>query len=111
MPPRLPVVANSFYTCNQANNATFMKFFLALLTIIYFVSPPAQAQKTEIFYDYNWKECAPEYARYYAVIEKKDSLWQRNDYFIREMKLQMTGAYKDKENKTFTEQVCVKSAG
>lgn len=48
-----------------------MKFFLALLTLMHFLTISVQAQKTEIFYDYNWKECAPEYARYYAVIEKK----------------------------------------
>ncbi len=99
MPALLPVVAISFYNYTQANHATFMKFYLALLTIVLFLSPSVQAQKTEIFYDYNWKECEPQYARYYALIEKKDSLWQRNDYFIRESKLQMTGTYKDKESK------------
>ena len=55
------------------------------------------AQKKEIYFDYNWKESEPANARYYASIQKKDSLWYRYDYFIRESKLQMAGTYKDEK--------------
>ncbi|MBL7739465.1 MAG: energy transducer TonB [Chitinophagaceae bacterium] len=58
------------------------------------------AQKIEKFYDYNWKRCDPSLARYFSLIEFKDSLWHRSDYYIRERKLQMQGAYRDSSSKT-----------
>jgi antitoxin component YwqK of YwqJK toxin-antitoxin module len=58
-----------------------------------------QGQKTEHYYDYNWKECNPELARYYAVVEKTDSLWVRTDYYLRESFPQMRGFYLDAESR------------
>lgn len=53
------------------------------------------AQHYEQYYDYMWHRTEPGYARYYTLIEKKDSLWQRKDYFLHERKLQMIGSYTD----------------
>lgn len=64
-------------------------FFLLTLSI------PSFSQKIEKFYTYDWKETTAPYARFYALIEKQDSLWQRRDYYIYERKLQMEGYYKD----------------
>jgi TonB family protein len=70
------------------------------LFISLFLATSLSAQKTEQLYDYNWKLTTdPGKARYYGVSEKRDSIWIRQDYFIREMKLQMMGSYKDAENK------------
>lgn len=55
----------------------------------------ATAQKSEQFFDYQWAPCASSEASYYSVIEKKDSLWNRMDYFVHEKSLQMQGSYKD----------------
>lgn len=56
-------------------------------------------QKIEQYYDYNWKLCAPEKARYYTLIQKRDSLWYRTDYYLRERFAQMQGSYRDGETK------------
>jgi antitoxin component YwqK of YwqJK toxin-antitoxin module len=60
---------------------------------------PSAAQKSEKFYDYNWKECEPAMARFYSTIEKTDSGYLHNDYFIHEQKLQMQGLYEDADAK------------
>ncbi|WP_018627835.1 energy transducer TonB [Niabella aurantiaca] len=69
------------------------KPLLLLLCILAFSI--ADAQKTEKYYDYRWKACAPREARFYSITTKTDSGWLRRDYYIREQKLQMTGLYKD----------------
>jgi hypothetical protein len=48
----------------------------------------AAAQRTELYSDYNWKPCEPLEARFYSTIQKTDSGWLRNDYFISELKPQ-----------------------
>jgi antitoxin component YwqK of YwqJK toxin-antitoxin module len=53
------------------------------------------SQKIEKFYDYQWEECAPNAARFYSVVIKKDSGWVREDYYLHNKKLQMVGKYKD----------------
>jgi len=58
------------------------------------------AQKIERYYDYSWKECQPNEARFYSMIEKTDSGWHRDDYFIYEKKVQMDGTYADTACKT-----------
>lgn len=75
-----------------------MKAFL--LFVFFLTTFQITAQKIEKYYDYAWHPTEDiGRARYYALIEKKDSLWQRSDYFIREKKLQMFGSYRDEENK------------
>lgn len=58
-----------------------------------------QAQKIEAYYDWKWKICEVANARFLSVIEPSDTLWLRNDYYIRERRLQMKGFYRDKECK------------
>lgn len=73
-----------------------MKRIITLLLLFY--SFTIHAQKIEQFYDYAWKPTEDAgRARYYTLIEKKDTLWLRQDYFIQEKKLQMIGTYRDKE--------------
>lgn len=72
-----------------------MKNIVILCLLLSGMSLTAQ-QKTEGYYDYDWKECEPSIARFFSQIEHKDSLWYRKDYFIREKKLQMQGAFHDK---------------
>lgn len=72
----------------------------SLLILPFFMGIIASAQKIEKFFDYNWKPCDPSIARFYALIEYKDSLWRRSDYYIRENKLQMTGSFRDSTSKT-----------
>src|SRR4051794_39139496 len=74
-----------------------MKTAISLLLLL--INLFAHSQKIEEFYDYNWKPCAPEKARFYTLIGKKDSLWLRQDFYIREKWLQMAGTYLDKETK------------
>lgn len=76
-----------------------MRTVTAVLILLLFARP-ALAQKTEQFYDWNWKPTEAATARYYAVIVKEDSLWHRQDYFIHERRLQMDGFYKDADAKT-----------
>jgi TonB family protein len=74
---------------------TILFFFFLLL-----ISTCIQAQKIEKYYDYNWKPVEdPARARYYSIVEKKDSGWSRLDYFIREGRLQMAGFFKDPDCK------------
>jgi antitoxin component YwqK of YwqJK toxin-antitoxin module len=74
-----------------------MKFFLSFLFLM--SSTHLFAQKIEQYYDYSWKLTDPSSARYYTIIEKTDSLWNRKDYFIYEKSLQMEGNYKEVECK------------
>src|SRR5262245_32526345 len=71
-----------------------MKTLLAfILTVSSFIS---QSQTIEKFYDENWKETNNlQSARFYSLMEKKDSLWNQTDYFIFEKKIEMVGSYKD----------------
>jgi antitoxin component YwqK of YwqJK toxin-antitoxin module len=66
-----------------------------LLTLFLIAASFCNAQKIEKYFDYLWKECEPNSARFYAHIEKTDSGWHRSDYFIHEKKLQMDGTYED----------------
>lgn len=53
------------------------------------------AQRIENFYDWQWKPVAANEARFYSLMEQKDSVWHRRDYYLRERMLQMDGSYKD----------------
>lgn len=58
-----------------------------------------QAQVTT-YYDWQWKSCDVSLARFFSVVEKTDSGWLRNDYFLATKKLQMSGLYKDEATET-----------
>ncbi|MCW3106154.1 MAG: Antitoxin component YwqK of the YwqJK toxin-antitoxin module [Segetibacter sp.] len=70
-----------------------MKPFYLFIFLLFSVA--LHAQRIEQYYDWQWKRTEPVAARFYAVIEKKDSLWERKDYFIHEKSLQMIGTYTD----------------
>ena len=53
------------------------------------------SQIIEKYYDYQWQETEPKYARFYSQIEKTDSGWHRKDYFVQGLSLQMDGWYED----------------
>lgn len=46
----------------------------------------SNAQEIEKYYDYNWKECELNAARYYCLITKTDSGFYRKGFYIREKK-------------------------
>ncbi|MGJ7030670.1 hypothetical protein [Niabella hirudinis] len=75
-----------------------MKSILFLLLALMTASV-SNAQRIEKFFDYQWKECPPANARYYSLIQKADSGWNRKDYYISEKKLQMKGLYADEDCK------------
>lgn len=66
-----------------------------IVSLLLFTSFATVAQKKELYFDFRWKPCEPSVARYYAVVEKKDSLWHRLDYFINEKTVQMEGSFRD----------------
>jgi len=55
----------------------------------------AEAQHYERYYDYLGHPCDATTARFYSELNKKDSLWKREDYFIHERSMQMSGSYTD----------------
>jgi antitoxin component YwqK of YwqJK toxin-antitoxin module len=58
-----------------------------------------KGQKIEKYFDNNWKECSFENAMFFAMLEKKDSVWERKDYFVHQRTLQEHGFYKDEDCK------------
>ena len=71
----------------------FISVFLLLVCL------PAIAQKSEKFYDYRWNECQPNMARFYSLMVETDSGYIRNDYFIHEKSIQMSGKFEDSQCK------------
>ena len=53
------------------------------------------AQKTEKFYDYQWKATDGPHARFYSIVEHTDSGYHRLDYYVHNMSLQMEGWFED----------------
>jgi len=74
-----------------------MKTMLLLITIL--MGTVSNAQKIEAYYDYSWKPCAPEQARFFSEVQKTDSGWLRHDYFLGTKTLQMSGLFEDSANK------------
>jgi hypothetical protein len=70
-------------------------FLTAFLLIVNF----SFSQTTTSFYDWKWQSCDMSKARFYSTLEKTDSGWLRNDYFISTQKLQMKALFKDSANK------------
>jgi hypothetical protein len=58
------------------------------------------SQKTETYYDFYWKPCSAENARYLGILEKTDSGWLRQDFFVQGRSLQMQAVYEDEACKT-----------
>lgn len=74
-----------------------MKILLLLTASLIAIN--ISAQKTESYYDFNWKPCTPQQARFYSEVIKTDSGWLRNDYFLGTKTLQMSGLFEDSANK------------
>ena len=66
-----------------------------LTLLIFLVLVESIGQNVEKFYDYKWKECKPNIARFYSTTTKTDSGYFRKDYYIKERKFQMIGNYSD----------------
>jgi TonB family protein len=66
-----------------------------LLPIFIVLSFLAKAQKQTNYYNYAWKACEAGKASFVSIVEKKDSGYWRNDFYISTTTLQMQGLYKD----------------
>ena len=67
-----------------------------LLLFFFFSGGVLLAQKTESYFDFQWRPVVDATkAAYYTVMQKNDSGWSRKDFFLREGRLQMEGFYKD----------------
>jgi antitoxin component YwqK of YwqJK toxin-antitoxin module len=47
------------------------------------------------YYDWEWKPCNPEDARFVSLTDKTDSGWVKRDFYLSTKKSQMKGLYKD----------------
>jgi TonB family protein len=74
-----------------------MKCSFAFLFVVIFSN--AQSQAIEKYFDFWWNPCNANEARYYSNTTKTDSGYVRNDYFIREKRLQMSGKFSDEDCK------------
>lgn len=71
----------------------------SLLTLLVSVLTLSSYSQTEKYYNYRWEICNPEEARFYSIILKTDSGYVKQDYFIHERAMQMSGKYKDADCK------------
>ena len=70
-----------------------MKKIIALLIVI--LPLLTNAQVTETYYDYNWKPCTKEVARYRTLLDKTDSGWWRRDFSAYNGQVIKVGLYRD----------------
>ncbi len=66
-----------------------------LLSLFLLLSCTLRSQTLEKYYDYSWKPCASDSARFYSTTTKTDSGYVRSDFYIQERVLQMSGKYVD----------------
>lgn len=74
-----------------------MKKFFFIFFLFQAINASAQKIEQGLDYSFNPTEYAP---RYWAITEKKDSLWHRQVWFVPEANIAMEGWYKDTEAKT-----------
>lgn len=67
----------------------------ALLTAATLLGLSCFAQRIEHLYDWQWRPATNNNARFYSLMEQDDSVWHRQDFYIRERMRQMDGYYKD----------------
>ncbi|MBK7307075.1 MAG: hypothetical protein IPI88_08525 [Chitinophagaceae bacterium] len=65
-----------------------------LLFFCLFTALNTTAQNKQ-YYDWEWKPCNPEDARFVSLTDKTDSGWLRRDFYLSTKKSQMKGLYKD----------------
>lgn len=70
-----------------------MRYKLTFLFLSAFLN--LSSQTVEKFFDFQWKTCAVNEARFYSIITQTDSGYIRNYYFIHEKSLQMSGKFND----------------
>jgi len=68
---------------------------LLIALLCYLADPAAYCQKTEKYFDYQWRETDAAHARFYSITERTDSGWRRRNYYLRSLTLQMEGLYAD----------------
>ena len=72
-----------------------IKKTIYLIFLFFLFITKSGAQNIEKYYDYRWKECELNTARFYSKIAKTDSGYLRKDYYIKERTLQKKGMYSD----------------
>lgn len=70
-----------------------MKIHLLLLALL--LNFIGFSQTKETYYDFSWKPCVAEDARYVGILEKTDSGWLRKDFYVTSSSLQMQALYED----------------
>lgn len=71
-----------------------------MLTLCVFSSFIAVAQTEELYFDWKYKRCAPDKARFVSIRKQTDSGWLCNDFYYTEKHpLYMKGLYEDKDRK------------
>lgn len=68
-----------------------MNLKLILPLLLFSFTSIAQIDTVQYYIDYFDKKCEPEYAYYFRKAWKEDTLWHVNDYYAKEMTLQMEG--------------------
>jgi hypothetical protein len=76
-----------------------MKKIFTLIIIVLYING-LKAQAITHYYNWKWEACEKKDARFAAIITPTDSGWLRKDYFLGTATLQMSGHYKDIDNKT-----------
>ncbi|PWU00042.1 MAG: hypothetical protein C5B52_09740 [Bacteroidetes bacterium] len=76
-----------------------MKTAILFLFLVFISFSTFSQKKSSVkiykYYDWQWKEADPKYARFYSILMQTDSGWHRQDYFINARSLQMEGWYDD----------------
>ena len=67
----------------------------SILFSCFLISIQLAAQPKPVFYDFYWRPCKLEQARFYSITKQTDSGWLRQDYFISNQQLQMRALYED----------------
>ena len=70
-----------------------MKQFLFLPLLLLILN--SYSQTIEKYYDYNWKECDVQNARFNSITTKTDSGWHLEEFYINLNSMQMSGNYED----------------
>jgi hypothetical protein len=75
-------------------------YLILLVTVFVTTSAVAQSDTSYIYYDKNWKASGKDTAFYYGKIYKENSLWKKEDHWVKTNVLQMVGTYLERECKT-----------
>jgi antitoxin component YwqK of YwqJK toxin-antitoxin module len=67
----------------------------SLMFMMFVALMGTMAQNCEKLYDYNWKECKLDEARFYSLTSRTDSGYVRKNYYVKEKRVQMIGKYQD----------------